>query len=301
MSSISPLPGSDGKTIFFIGSTPRGELVRYDVQKRMFVPYLPGLSADGLVFSRDGSRVAWITVPDGTLWQGKADGTDRHELTFAPMQSSDPHWSPDGTEIAFAAQEPGKPSKIYVVAAAGGVPEQVTTGESNDGDPSWSPAGDELAFGINTPNSGDTQQHPIQIVNLKTREVRTLPDSRNYYSPRWSPDGRWLLALDQDTFALKLYSFTTHTWEQLTGLAAAYPNWSADSQCVFFNVGSGTEPYYRICLADRRLELLVNLGEGGELVSSTFNYWTGMTPDGSILGIRDISVEEVYALDVQLP
>ena len=145
------------------------------------------------------------------------------------------------------------------------------------------------------------QQHPIQILNLKTREVTTVPDSRNYFSPRWSPDGRWLLALDQDTFALKLYSFTTHTWEQLTGLAGSYPNWSADSQCVFFNIGGGAEPYYRICLADRKPELLVNLGDGGQLVSATFNYWTGMTPDGSILGIRDISVEEVYALDVELP
>lgn len=301
MSSISPLPGTDGKTIFFIGSTPRGELVRYDVQKKMFVPYLPGLSAQGLDFSHDGSRVAWVTVPEGTLWQSKADGTDRHELTFEPMQTLQPRWSPDGTQIAFAAQEPGKPSKIFVVPAAGGVPEQVTTGESNDGDPSWSPGGDQLAFGVNVPSSEHLQQHPIQILNLKTREVTTVPDSRNYFSPRWSPDGRWLLALDQDTFALKLYSFTTHTWEQLTGLAGSYPNWSADSQCVFFNTGGGAEPYYRICLADRKPELLVNLGDGGQLVSATFNYWTGMTPDGSILGIRDISVEEVYALDVELP
>jgi serine/threonine protein kinase/Tol biopolymer transport system component len=302
MHSISPVPSTDGKTIFFIGSTPRGELVRYDVQKRQFVPYLPGLSADGLAFSRDGSRVAWTTVPEGTLWQSKADGTDRHELTFAPMQSSHPHWSPDGMQIAFAAQEPGKPLKIYVVPAAGGVPEQVTTGESSDADPSWSPGGDALAFGVNIPNSGDTPQHPIQILNLKTGEVTSLPDSRNYFSPRWSPDGRWLLALDQDTFALELYSFTTHTWKELTGLAAAYPNWSADSQCVFFNVASGpSEPYYRICLSDRKPQPLVNLGDGGKLVSSTFNYWTGITPDGSILGIRDISIEEVYALDVQLP
>lgn len=60
------------------------------------------------------------------------------------------------------------------------------------------------------------------------------------------------------------------------------------------------EPYYRICLSDRKPQLLVNLGEGGSLVSSTFNFWTGVTPDGSILGIRDISIEEVYALDVEL-
>ena len=46
--------------------------------------------------------------------------------------------------------------------------------------------------------------------------------------------------------------------------------------------------------------MLVNLAEGGSLVSGTFNFWTGVTPDGSILGIRNISVEEVYALDFDL-
>jgi eukaryotic-like serine/threonine-protein kinase len=302
MNSISPLPSTDGKTVFFIGSTPRGELVRYDLQKKSFVPYLPGLSADGLAFSRDGTRVAWITVPEGTLWQSKADGSDRHELTFAPMQASHPRWSPDGTQIAFSAQEPGKPVKIYIVPAGGGVSEQVTAGESSDGDPSWSPGGDELALGVYDSSDANAQQHPIQILNLKTREVTTLPDSKNYFSPRWSPDGRWLLALDEDTFALELYSFTAHTWEELTTLAAAYPNWTPDSQCVLFSaLRDAKQPYYRVCLSDRKPQLLVNLAEGGQLVSGTFNYWTGVTPDGSILGIRDISVEEVYALDVELP
>jgi len=304
MSSVSPLPSTDGKTIFFIGSTPRGELVRYDLQKRLFVPYLPGLSADGLAFSRDGSRVAWTTVPEGTLWQSKADGSDRHELTFPPMLSLFPRWSPDGTRIAFVAQEPGKPSKIYVVPAAGGFAEQVTSGELDDSDPSWSPDGDALAFGSLTPSAPKVQHEPIQILDLRSRAVTVLPDSIGYFSPRWSPDGRWLVALDDDTFALELYSFATRKWEQLTNLDSEYPNWSSDSKCVFFSSLSiqsvAQEPYYRICLSDRKPQLLVNMADGGQLVSSTFGLWTGVTPDGSILGIRDISIEEVYALDVEL-
>jgi Tol biopolymer transport system component/DNA-binding winged helix-turn-helix (wHTH) protein len=304
MSSFSPLPSSDGKTIFFVGSTPRGELVRYDLQKRLFVPYLPGLSAQGLAYSRDGSRVAWTTVPEGTLWQSKADGSDRHELTFAPRESFEPRWSPDGTRIAFAAQEPGKPSKIYIVPAEGGVAEQVTAGESSDGDPSWSPGGDALAFGGHDPNQSDVEHHPIQIVDLKNRALTALPDSSRYFSPRWSPDGRWLVALEDETFALELYNFTTRKWEELTNLPASYPNWSSDSRCVLFNSSGdpspAKQPFYRLCLSDRRPQLLVNLAEGGQLVSGTFNFWTGVTPDGSILGIRDISIEEVYALDVDL-
>ncbi len=305
MSSISPLPSTDGKTIFFIGSTPRGELVRYDLQKRLFVPYLPGLSANGLAFSRDGSRVAWTTVPEGSLWQSKADGSDRHQLTFPPMQASLPRWSPDGTRIAFAAQEPGKPSKIYIVPAVGGIAEKVTAGEAGDTDPSWSPDGDALAFGATFLKDASMENHPIRIVDLRSHAVTALPDSSRYFSPRWSPDGRWLVALDDETFALELYNFTTRKWEQLTNLVAVYPNWTSDSRCVLFNSpgppSPAQQPYYRMCLLDRKPQLLVNLGEGGSLVSGTFNFWTGVTPDGSILGIRNISTEEVYALDTQFP
>lgn len=300
MSSTSPLPGADGKSIFFIGSTPRGELVRYDLQKRSFLPYLPGISAQDLAFSRDGSRVAWIAVPEGTLWQSQPDGTDRRELTFGQMQASMPRWSPDGSQIAFAGQEPGKPEKIFVVPATGGLPEQVTTGALND--PSWSPRGDALAFGVRDPYDPAREQHLIRILDLKSRTVTPLPASNHYFSPRWSPDGRWLLALEQDTFAMELYNFETRTWEQLGKLGAAYPNWTADSKCVLFNEANSPQAAYdRICLADRKPQHLVNLAEGGARVSPTFDYWTGVTPDGSILGIRDISTEEVYALDVQLP
>ena len=36
------------------GWQPRGELVRYDSKSRQLVPYLSGISAMGLDFSRDG-------------------------------------------------------------------------------------------------------------------------------------------------------------------------------------------------------------------------------------------------------
>jgi DNA-binding winged helix-turn-helix (wHTH) protein len=38
MISASPLASEDGKNLFFVGATRRGELVRFDIQKRSFVP-----------------------------------------------------------------------------------------------------------------------------------------------------------------------------------------------------------------------------------------------------------------------
>jgi Tol biopolymer transport system component/predicted Ser/Thr protein kinase len=302
MSSQIPLPSTDGKKIFFVGASPRGDLERYDAEKKLFAPYLPGLSAEGLAFSRDGLRMAYVTVPDGALWQGKADGTDRRELTFAPMQAGLPRWSPDGTQIAFAGREPGKSWAIYIVPAEGGNPEQLTPGDNDDLDPSWSPNGDAIAYGGSPPASVSSQKHPIQILNLKSGAVTALPDSGRYYGPRWSPDGRLLLATDGDVRGLVLYDFASHTWEELTTQPAVYANWSHDGACVYFNDSFDVKmPVFRVCLKDRKPQLVVNLAKLGTLATGTFGQWTGLAPDGSILAVRDISLEEIYALEAQLP
>src|SRR5207244_12348755 len=56
----SPVPSRDGKKLFVIGAQPRGELVRYDAGSRQFPPYLGGMSADNLAFSKDGNWVAYV-------------------------------------------------------------------------------------------------------------------------------------------------------------------------------------------------------------------------------------------------
>ena len=40
----------------------------------------------------------------------------------------------------------------------------------------------------------------------------------------------------------------------------------------------------------------------GKLVDDFGSWsWTGLAPDGSILALRDISTQEIYALDVKFP
>ena len=116
-----PVPSRDGKKLFVQGWQPRAELVRYDAKSGQFAPYLSGISAMGLDFSRDGEWVAYNDYADGTMWRSKVDGTQKLQLTFPPMQAYLPRWSPDGKQIAFFGHPPGEPSQIYVVPAAGGV------------------------------------------------------------------------------------------------------------------------------------------------------------------------------------
>ncbi len=303
-SAQSPLPSSDGKSIFFMGTTERGELERYDLQKKSFVPYLPGLSAQWLDFSRDGSRMAYVTLPEGNLWKSKADGSDRHQLTFGPMECNAPRWSPDGKEIAFIGVEPGKVYKIYIIPADGGNPEQLLEGEEAESDPSWSPNGDAIVFSVDPATAMSSRQHPIQILNLKSHKLTALADSGGYFSPRWSPDGRWIVAVDAHSGLMELYDFTKQKWEELTKIEGGYQSWSQNSQCIYFSHGPVTNTdrvtEYRLCLSDRRPQVVADLAGLGPTMSD-FGGWSGVTPDGSILAVRDTSLEEIYALELDLP
>jgi Tol biopolymer transport system component len=298
MSASSPLPSKDGTKVYFIGSSRRGELVRYDLKAHSFAPYLNRLSAEGLSFTNDGQRMAYVSFPEGVLWQSKADGSDRHELSFPPTQVGLPRWSPDGTKIAFSARQPSKTWQLFVIPAEGGDPAQLTSGDSDALDPSWSPDGNSLAFG----GGLRSNENAIHVLNLKTRQLTTLPDSARLFSPRWSPDGRHLLALKVDSQALVVYDFTLRKWEDLTTKAASYPNWTHDGQCVYFdNVYEKGLPVYRICLRDRKLQHVVDLSQAGNLAIGNFGWWTGLGPEDSILGTRDTGIQEIYALETKFP
>ncbi|MGC0777024.1 MAG: protein kinase, partial [Candidatus Acidiferrum sp.] len=121
----NPVPSRDGKKIFAQGWQPRGELVRYDAKSGQFAPYLSGISAMGLDFSRDGEWVAYNDGSDGTMWRSKVDGTQKLQLVFPPMLAYLPRWSPDGKQITFFGHPPGEPWQIYIVPAEGGSPEMI--------------------------------------------------------------------------------------------------------------------------------------------------------------------------------
>ena len=148
------VPSMDGKRIFAIGSQPRGELARFNQKSQQFEPYLSGISADSVDFSRDGQWVAYVTYPEGNLWRSKADGSERLQLTFAHMQVLLPRWSPDQKQIVFTGFVPGKPGRNYLISANGGTPQPVIPEEqtTDEEDPNWSPDGASIVFWFNGSN-----------------------------------------------------------------------------------------------------------------------------------------------------
>jgi serine/threonine protein kinase len=92
----SPQPSLDGTKIYVIGEQPRSELVRYDSKSRQFLPYLDGISARTVSFSRDGQWASYVSYPEGNLWRCRIDGSDKLQLTSAPLWVTSARWSPDG-------------------------------------------------------------------------------------------------------------------------------------------------------------------------------------------------------------
>jgi Tol biopolymer transport system component len=302
MGAYSPLPGKDGK-IYFVGAMPRGELTRYDPKTRSLSPFLGGISASDVNFSKDGKRLAFATYPGHVLWYGNSDGSGLRQITFPRMQASQPRISPDGSQIAFTANMPGKPEQIYVIPVDGGYPEAITSGSQDSEDATWSPSGDALLYG---PSTKDTTKGPtaLHIVNLKTRVVTAVPGSGGLFSARWSPDGGYLVAKPFDNSRLKLYDLNLQTWKDLVGdISVAYHTWTQDSKCVVFGFSKGKTLWAdRVCLADRKVQPIADMTASGNLVFDSESYgWTGLAPDGSILALRDISTQEIYALDVKWP
>jgi serine/threonine protein kinase len=294
----NPVPSRDGKRLFVQGWQPRGELVRYDAKSGQFTPYLSGISAMGLDFSRDGQWVAYNDGSDGTMWRSKVDGTQKLQLVFPPMLAYLPRWSPDGKRIAFSGHPPSEPWQIYLLPAEGGSPELIYRGASNYVDPSWSPDGESLAFGENSLNN---QGSAVYVLDLETRKASKLPESDGLYSPRWSPDGRYVAAITLDSLKLMLFDFTTQKWSELAKIFVAYPTWSRDARYLYFDgILDNQESYFRVQVSDRKLERLFSL-KGFQAAGGAFGNWSGLAPNETPLLVRDASIQEIYALDVEMP
>jgi len=300
MNTGAPVPSRDGKRLFVEGWQPRAELVRYDAKSGQFPPFLSGISAMGLDFSRDGEWVAYNDYAEDSVWRSKVDGSQKLQLTFPPMAAYLPRWSPDGKQIAFFGHPPGEPSHIYVIPAAGGVPELVCRRETNLADPNWSPDGKSLVFGENALSN---QGSAVYMLDMKTRNTSKLPGSDGLFSPRWSPNGRYLVAITLDSLRFMIFDFTTRQWTELIKANGfvGYPNWSGDGRYLYFHAILETEEgYYRVQISDRKLERILSL-KGFQAAVGPFGNWSGIAPDESPLFVRDASIQEVYALDWVAP
>jgi Tol biopolymer transport system component len=290
------LPSTDNKMIFAVGALPKGELSRYDAKRGEFVPFFGGISATDVTSSRDGQWVAFLLYPDGSLWRSRVDGTDRMQLRKGEVML--PRISPDGSKVAFVDWEPAVGLCAYVVSMQGGAPQRISKLANFA---AWSADGNQLVLEGGAPHLSPRVE--IRTIDLRTGEIREIPDSRGKILPYWpNPDTLVAGSSGTGSHILFAFDFKTQKWSPLT--VDAVDNWlpSLDGKYVYFEKSDASgQKAFRISLADRRIEPVADLSSVRRIERYLPGTGFGVTPDGSIVVTRDIGSQEIYALDIKWP
>jgi Tol biopolymer transport system component len=157
-------------------------------------------------WSPGGDQIAFVAAqePGGSsgprplLFVVRPDGSGLADITPLQLRGqyvSLPTWSPDGSELALAAND-----AIWIVSADGREARKVMDMSGSDPGPpglDWSPDGRMLAY------SGNGEVGITNVVGTAVTQLTDHPGAD--YQPSWSPDGEWLVFVSDRGFRLGLY------------------------------------------------------------------------------------------------
>lgn len=165
-----------------------------------------------------GSEIYALEIVTGREWQ----------ITRSIWRSILPHWSPDGSLIAFARSELGW--DVFRMNADGSDVKALTS-EGGNCRPDWSPDGKRIAY-VSTVADGKGDIWTMDPDG--GNKVRLTLDSASYdYDPAWSPDGRWIVyqsTTDKKRGPWSLYAVPVAGGEPVRlspdGVDDRFPDWA---------------------------------------------------------------------------
>jgi dipeptidyl aminopeptidase/acylaminoacyl peptidase len=163
------------------------------------------------------------------IWLVPADGSaEARPLTSATVSSTQPVWSPNDGQIAFARVVKGK-SQIFLLSLNGGEPIQLTTDSHGAASPQWSPDGRHILYAVHLSYPEmlkDSVLNPHQAVPYWALEApgfkSNLPQSKVKSNPNGNLDAIRAF-LKQDEIDNKVKVFNKLNFE---GEATTEPNFS---------------------------------------------------------------------------
>jgi Tol biopolymer transport system component/DNA-binding winged helix-turn-helix (wHTH) protein len=300
LSFFSPIAARSGERVYFYGSDQPSGLLRYDGEQLGFRPVRSFLSdANRVTYSHDRQWVAWEDY-SSRLWRARsADGSDKIQLTPNDLEVFSAQWSPDGSKLAIMARRSGATWQIYIVSADGGRPELLMKDDRNDADPSWSADGKEIIFG-REPDSMGKENGPraIELFNLQSQTRTTVPHSEGFFSPRWSPDGKWIAALTLAQNKVMLFDVANQRWSELASTSASDPNWSSDSKAILVHAFlAENQPILKISVPGGQVKVVASSADfhSGEPADYFFG---GLTPEDLPLVRPRVGTGNLFTMDL---
>jgi len=204
----APVWSPDGTRILF-GSMRDGNLEIYIMnsdgseQKRLtfnsVVDSGPAqFSPDGqkIVFSRSGA-IEGDAYYNFDIYTMNIDGSDVRQLTFDPEYDAGPHWSPDGSKIAFVSGRE-KNFDVFVMNADGTDEINLTKDRENDSPNGWTPDSKQIFYNVQPLVQGASSQLFLMNADGSNRRQITSFSDKTYHISYSATAKRMAFALTRD-------------------------------------------------------------------------------------------------------
>lgn len=184
------------------GTTPQKVQISIitDKNDKDLIRQIKQSGATEIALSPDAKEIAFVLR--GDVYVTSVEYKTTKQITNTPQQERDINFSPDGRSIAYASERNGlwqiyqaslsKKDEKQFAYATDIKEEKLTNSAITSFQPQYSPDGKEVAFLEN--------RTAIRVLNLKSKEVRTVMDGKYEYSYsdgdqwyQWSPDSKWIL------------------------------------------------------------------------------------------------------------
>jgi serine/threonine-protein kinase len=186
-----------------------------------------------------------VEEQEAQIWLYDLARNTLNRWTFEGTTNQFPSWTPDGKRIAFESNKEGRLNIYWQLADGSGGLERLTTSENTNIPMSWSPDGQLLAFFEVDPTNG----YDISVLRLgdlspgsgKVRKAQPfLRTPFNESVPRFSPDGRWLSYVSDETGRFEIYVQPypgPGAKRQISTEGGTEPAWNPNGRELFYRSG----------------------------------------------------------------
>ena len=206
--ALLPLTVALGATLAAAQPPSRGAAPTVDQLLSLKRAGSPEISPDGRLVAYTVRDTNWDdNAYDTQIWMADSAAGTTRQLTSSKKSSQSPHWSPDGSRLAFISDRTDK-RQIYVINPSAGDAMALTSAEDGVSSFEWSPDGKTIAYTATEPKSTavkdrdkkfgefevvdqDYRMSHLWTIDVQSKAAKALTSgSFTVGSFAWSPDGK---------------------------------------------------------------------------------------------------------------